>query len=379
MGKQTNSNRKQMNRGESILRAGMMTAVSVATASSLVACGKSGGSSAFSTLATATSYHQADAVLNNKIDILWVVDNSGSMDPLQSNLTSNFSSFITNFQNKGFDYKIAVTGSDAYLAGKMSNGTSYGGAASIAQFKQGSNGANSGVRVIVPSTPNLIQTFVTNATTGSVGSGDERIFQSITSAMSSSLNTGFLRAGAFFAVVLLSDEDDFTNYTRAEGAGSDHNYNQTGLLAVNDFITSLDTLTSSTVTNRQYNVSAITVEDSACQASHSQAAPSSIIGTRYMDLVNKTNGILGSVCDSSFANSLSFIQQRIVELSTSFKLDSIPKQSTIVVTVNGSVIANSTTSGWTYSSDSNSITFHGSSVPAASATVNIAYDPDTFL
>lgn len=199
----------------------LATAVALGLGSTLVGCGSKGGN--FSMLATGQSFHQADAKINNKIDILWVVDNSGSMDPLQANLNANFNSFMSNFQTKGFDYKIAVASSDAYKAA-----TNYANNPTLARFKDGANGNFSGVRVITPDTPNVIQTFVTNATLGGYGSGDERVFQSMLDSLKSSLNTGFLRDGAFFAVVILSDEDDFSNYGRAEGANGDHNYNQAG-------------------------------------------------------------------------------------------------------------------------------------------------------
>jgi hypothetical protein len=343
-----------------------------ALALSLVACGSKGGN--FSMLATSQSFHQADAKINNKLDILWVVDNSGSMDPLQARLNANFNSFMTNFQAKGFDYKIAVTSSDAYKAS-----ASYTNNPALARFRAGSNINSTAPRIITPDTPNVIQTFVTNATLGSYGSGDERVFQSMLDSMKSPLNTGFLRQGAFFAVVILSDEDDFSNYSRGEGANGDHSYTQTGLLPVDTVISELDTMTGSTAADRRYNVSAITVDTEACRAQHYQSTTAAIIGKRYIELAGKTNGVIGSVCDASFANSLNFIQQRIVELSTQFKLDREPKVETIVVTVNGDLVPNDATNGWTYSAETNAITFHGTAVPQASADLRIGFDPKNFL
>ncbi len=49
-----------------------------------------------------------------KIDILWVIDNSGSMEDDQQHLRENFNSFITDFIKKGYDYRIAVITTDAY-------------------------------------------------------------------------------------------------------------------------------------------------------------------------------------------------------------------------------------------------------------------------
>src|SRR5262249_40734277 len=125
---------------------------------------------------------------NNKVDLLWVVDNSGSMDPLQANMTANFNSFINNFVSKNFDFHLAVTTSDAYLAGSFWNNNP-----ALAQFRDGVGSTHTGVFDILPSTPNLINVFVTNATQGSNGSGDERVFSSLKAALNSNLNAGFLR------------------------------------------------------------------------------------------------------------------------------------------------------------------------------------------
>src|ERR1700679_482844 len=81
----------------------------IATMIAATGCGQKGSS--FDLLATADSFKQATATINPKMDILWVVDNSGSMLPNQNNLTSNFSSFITSFNtnSNSFDFQMAVT------------------------------------------------------------------------------------------------------------------------------------------------------------------------------------------------------------------------------------------------------------------------------
>ncbi len=339
----------------------------------LSACSKPGAN--FDALATGQSFQQNAVTVNNKIDILWVVDNSASMDPLQQNMVSNFNNFIQNFQTKGFDYNMVVTTSDSYLAAPT-----YDNNPTLAAWRDGVGSALSGFFYITPLIPNIVQNFVTNATQGALGSADERAFSSITAALSSPLNAGFPRAGSFFAVIILSDEDDFTDPNRPElswikGGLPDHDYADTNLVTVNSMVSYLDNLTSSTPTNRHYNVSAISVLDSACQASHVAASPATIVGQRYMQLVTDTNGILGSICDSSYANSLNFIQQQIISLSSEFALSGSPNASTIVVTVNGQTVPQSTTNGWTYIPASNTIQFTGSAVPSASASISVAFQP----
>lgn len=332
----------------------------------------------FSLLDSGQTFSQVpSSKVNNKIDILWVVDNSGSMNPLQTNLLNNFKSFITDFQTKGFDFKMAVTTSDAYRAA-----ANFGNSPSLAQFSDGV-ASRSGFRVITQATPNLVNNFLINANQGDQGSGDERVFSSMKEALNSSLNSGFLRPGAFLSVIILSDEDDFSDSTRPEGSWAmpggvpDHSYTNPSLETVDSYISYLDTMTGSTGANRKYNVSAITVLDSACQNTHAKVAPTSTIGLRYMEIAQKTRGTLGSVCDSSFANSLATISQNIIELSSQFVLNRVPVESTIVVSVNGATVVNAAINGWTYVAASNSILFHGTAVPPQGASIQVAFTPKT--
>lgn len=335
-------------------------------------CGKD--SPTFSNLPVGQIFKQNKAIFNNQLDILWVIDNSGSMDPYQTNLVNNFSSFISNFQTKGYDFHIAVTTSEAYLADPTLSGYSSGNS-SLAKFRDGLGSSHTGVFVILPTTPNLNNVFVTNATQGSGGSGDERAFSSMKTALSSSLNTSFsfLRQTSFLAVIILSDEDDFSGNGRCQYCGNDHDYNASTLDSVNNYVSYLDQLTATTGAFRRYNVSTIAAIDSACQQSH--ASTGSIIGQRYLQMVNATNGTAGSICDASYANALNSIQAKIAELSTQFFLDKTPLVSSISVKVNGAVIANDASNGWTYNSTTNSIVFHGSAVPPQNATIAIDYVP----
>src|SRR5262249_28322711 len=150
-------------------------------------------------------------------------------------------------------------------------------------------------------------------------------------ALNSSQNSSFLRSSSFLAVIILSDEDDFSGNSRSEGGGNDHDYNASTLESVQTYINYLDALTTSTGATRRYNVNSITVMDNNCLNQHIGGAPSSIIGQRYMQISQATNGITGSICDASYANNLSNIAAQIATLSSQFFLDKTPQVNTIVV------------------------------------------------
>ena len=209
----------------------------------LAACDKSGNS--FSMLPASESFGQSVYAVNNKIDVLWVVDNSGSMMPLQTNLVKNFNTFIKTFQNKGYDFHIAVTSTDAYLANTLQLNNP-----ALSKWKDGGT-THTGISVIDNNTTNLVNTFVTNASLGDQGDGDERAFSSFQESLNNPANSAFRRADAFLAIIILSDEDDFSGNKRPEGVGTDHNYNATTLDTVDSYVSYLDNLTSSTAADRR--------------------------------------------------------------------------------------------------------------------------------
>lgn len=340
----------------------------------LAGCGSSGQT--YSVLATGQSFKQASTG-NGQLDLLWVVDNSGSMDPLQTNLNTNFNSFMEKFITEGYDYHLSVTSSDAYRAG-----ANFRNNPALSRFSDGAS-SHSGIFTILASTLNPVATFVNNANLGSNGSGDERVFSSLREALGNPLNADFLRPKSFLAVVILSDEDDFSDPNRPEysyyssNGIPDHDYADPGLEPVSNFVTYLDGLTNTTAANRRYAVNAITVLDSACQQSHAAQSSTTIIGQRYIQMVNATKGALGSVCDQSFANSLSSISQRIIELQSQFYLGNKPVPGTITVVVAGVTVPMDQTNGWTYDPTTNSITFHGVAIPPPGASIAVDFDPET--
>lgn len=345
------------------------------------ACGDS--PSSVSVLPAGQTFQQNPSTVNNKMDLLWVVDNSSSMTPLQTLMTTNFNSFISQFVTNGYDFHLAVTTTDSYLSG-----AAWDNNPNLAKFSDGV-GTTTGVFDILSTTPNLINVFVTNASQGATGSGDERAFSSLKAALNSSLNTGFLRSDSFMGIIILSDEDDFSDPTRpeyswlTEGGIPDHAYETVingvpanpNLESVQSYEDYLDTLTGTTGATRRYSVSAIAVLDDTCWTSHVAVSPSSVIGLRYIQIAGDTNGLTGSICDTTYSTSLNAIQQQILQLGTQFFLSRTPIISTITVQVNGATIPESSTNGWTYNSAANSIVFSGTAIPAAGALIAINFQP----
>mgnify|MGYP000246314413 CR=1 FL=1 len=87
-----------------------------------------------------------------------------------------------------------------------------------------------------------------------------------------------------------------------------------------------------------------------------------------------TGGTKASIC-SDFSESLSFLSDKILELTSVFKLNRDPIVSSIKVFVDEHEVVNDATNGWTYDSVGNQVIFHGTAIPANGAGVRVAYDP----
>lgn len=319
--------------------------------------------------------------LNNKLDILFVIDNSGSMSENQNNMANNFNAFITDFAALGYDYKIAVTVTDAWRHLYVSSSTSK---RNLVKFKDGistdTNPANhTGLFVLTPDTvypagyPDLISAFNRHIRQGTNGSGDERGLQSFVEALKNNHNAGFIRTDAHLAIIIISDEEDFswngsTNKQEANNGAGDY----TNLYTIQHYLDELVALKGTAPDI--FSVSAIGIKPGDVACKDANGADGKYM-QRVKDMVDATDGVMGSICDPSFANTLDEIQDNIGTLSTQFFLSRLPNVASIVVRINGVMIPNNATNGWTYDSTNNSVKFHGTAKPAQGATISIDFDP----
>src|SRR3990167_2635009 len=98
-----------MNFNEPINKTLKFSALMLTCVATLAACGPKAAN--FSILPAGQGTYQGSNA-NNKVDILWVIDNSGSMLTKQQNLAAGFNSFSSLFVTKGFDFRMAIVTSD---------------------------------------------------------------------------------------------------------------------------------------------------------------------------------------------------------------------------------------------------------------------------
>ncbi|NCG18174.1 MAG: hypothetical protein GWP91_04070, partial [Rhodobacterales bacterium] len=122
------------------------------------------------------------------VDVLWVVDNSGSMSGELNNLSNEFNFFINGFIALGLDYQIGVITTD------MDN--------------PAQSGQLMGPIPIISPAGDPIADFAAAIDQGSSGSGDERGLDAAQAALTDPLlsgaNAGFVRPGAILSVILVT-------------------------------------------------------------------------------------------------------------------------------------------------------------------------------
>ncbi len=190
----------------------------------------------------------------DKVDFLFIIDNSVSMQDQQTALINSFPAFMATIQstlNAGSNYHIMVADTDDWgrctaancLSGDMSADTlcvaPANGYACATQFDSCDKQIGAGVvhpagkgatnapctiygghRYIVEGEPDLAGTFTCMAQVGLAGHPSERPMDSLVAAMSVGLNApigcnaGFLRDDAILVVTFISDDP---NYEDADG------------------------------------------------------------------------------------------------------------------------------------------------------------------
>lgn len=348
------------------------------------------GGKTFNVADDGSSFQQSTGATSVPVDILWVIDNSGSMETSQNLLAANFPSFINKFVQTNFDFRMAVVTTDAYKGMSF-----YGTDATFAKFRDGerdyyptdgiNDATSSGYYVIDRNTPNINSVFQTNVLQGIYGGGDERGFQSMEAALLHPENraTPFPRAGAFLVVIFLTDEEDFSwNGTAniqevvdpVSGLVVQNNKNDPRLHPISRYLDILNTATSSTTDKKNYMVSTIGIFDQACRTQLTTPTFSGRrIAERYAELVDATGGVKASLCDN-FDNVMSNISDSILEFSTKFYLNRSPLVETIRVFVDGVQAA---PEAWTYNAADNSISFLTGYIPAQGADIRVSFTPST--
>lgn len=261
---------------------------------------------------------------NGDVDILWVVDDSGSMADNQQNLADNFDHFITQFLEKDIDFKMGITTTDAYFR----NGKMVGDSSKLTSASAKGNQTA------------FANNFTKWVKVGTNGSGTEQGMK-CASGFFDRYASSFLRDDAYLAIVFVSDENDQSDKK------------------VSEYLDRFQALKKNKGMVKTYSIVTTRMPKHAEWES---------IGDRYMEMSKATGGLYSDITDD-FSATLKDIGGSIVNLIDHFALGEIPYNSNIKVLVNGVQV----TSGWVYDSVAHTLKFNADSIPAEGSKIEIRY------
>jgi hypothetical protein len=157
-----------------------------------------------------------------KVDILFVIDDSGSMADNQASLIRSFPGFVDGMRRKlagAQDYHIGVVTSDDYYfnqsgCGKIGSLITKTGGPKSSNLNCGPFPGPTPRRYLTNEDTDLKQRFACIAQVGAGGADDERMARGLLNAISPSThqkggcNEGFIRPDSLLVIVLITDEDD---------------------------------------------------------------------------------------------------------------------------------------------------------------------------
>lgn len=255
---------------------------------------------------------------NPAVDILFIIDSSGSMGRFQDRLAENVDFFIDSFFNAKFiDYHIGVTSSDISRKGRL-------------------NAVND-IRYVTRTTPDGASILAEMMDVGTSGSATEQFFSIHKAAFSSAslkgYNRGFYRPDAQLAVFLLTDTED-----------------QSGIAPEKAF-ESLVKLKKGDATRVHYAGAIVTIETENCSGESDQGIPFKL--RKAIDLF-QGRGFRFNICKKKYGRDLARVAESIVRSVSTIPLDKLPDINSIEVLFGGVPLPNNST-GWRYDDKLNAI------------------------
>ncbi|MGZ6125791.1 MAG: hypothetical protein ACXWLR_12575, partial [Myxococcales bacterium] len=296
-----------------------------------------------------------------KVDLLMVIDNSGSMAEEQGALAQNLDRLWNRIALANADFHIAITttGMYPYTSG-------------FTQCPGGANGGEAGrffpvdasrPRLLTPQTPDVKNVLFANTNVG-ICNYDERFLDPVIAALTDPLasatkapgtpfpndgNAGFLRDDARLALMAVSDADDSNDVVSPA--------------PVSDYVRRLAQVKKGALDLISF---AGIVPLSSCPATAEG------VGTRYKEIARQLGGHLEDICDlGNFGKLLESSLDGLLLPLTSFPLSAHPKDpGAMVVTVNGATVTT-----WSYDPASNRVVFPASAVPPPGSHITARYEP----
>lgn len=289
-----------------------------------------------STVSSATLSEQFVQGGNRPLDLLLIVDDSGSMTPIQQQLATDLVALIDELALLGVDYRIGVTTT-------TTDGDPAGQLMPLSESEP----------VISPSSlPDPTDRLVSAVNVGNYGSSYEMGLDAARLALSPALlagrNSGLVRSDALLAVLFVSDEDDASTSSPEQ------------LLELLRGI-------KAPLGDNGLSVGAVV---GPAPAGCTTASGEPAAGLRYLDLVQRAAGVSASVCDASWTALLRQLIRLGAGQRTTFFLGN-PPTAAPAVSVAG--VVRTLNTDFLYDAADRSITFSHAALPTPGQIILVSY------
>ncbi len=254
-----------------------------------------------------------DLTITSKVDILFVVDDSGSMDPVQDQIATNIDKFLKDFvlmKFINFHFGVLSSGMSSY-SNKL--------------------GALKGIPLFVTNkTTDLVDKLKRNIMLGSDGSSTEGFFDPIYYALTDPLlsghNAGFYRPDSLLVIVFITDaEDQSKTIKKAQD--------------LYDFLIDLKGGDS----RKLLTFGALMPIMNDCTYSEDQQI-------EILEFFHISGGSYFNICRDDFGAELSKMSASIYDRANFIPLREKPYLPSIKITYGNQVIPHSDVNGWSYDS-----------------------------
>lgn len=305
---------------------------------------------------------EAPLVAPQKTDILFVIDNSGSMAEEQEGVAKELPAFIDELKKGGgvgHDFQVGVITTAVYQNANFGFGLDYREYPTQSGILQAVPGTDE--RILRSEDPALVEKFAQLVKQGTTGSGQETPFEAVRLAVATELankplaeggNQGFLRDGARLLVVMVTDEDDCSETRRppAVWVGTDKSRNYCGdseasLTRVEEYAAIFKGLTDSTGAARQVLWAAIAPVSRGTREAQAEIVDGQLRnadcptsyqpGYRHRAMAaafDETLGNLDSICNASYREGLLAIAQ-IANAVQAIEVRNVPDPALLKVEV----------------------------------------------
>lgn len=311
---------------------------------------------------SSTSFHCAVQRIKSTpmADVIWVSDESGSMNDNRQDVVNNATTFFNRAQAAGLDFRMGVTG-----VKKPAPGSPPGKFCSVESADRYHDGGED--RFLLPTEKDIFKGCIVNPPfyEGGEEYGLTGAYHAVMEHLPRGSEPGKIRPGAHLAVIILTDEaphelkpgGDFQGHggflSSTDYKGSSCTLAPHKSQMLDDFLKPFKQLFSGKGPHGAESRATVHLIGGGCNSS---CSADNAYG--YKELASLTGGRVGDICQKNLASTLQIIINSIAATASGIVLDRPPVTSTLRIALDGKIVPRHPSTGFMFHAAGRSLTFH---------------------